>query len=117
MKYEEEHRLYSHDYPGDTQLAYVKNDKEVELTISFTSEDPDCGTEDVYYHGYAGETMKEMEEDLLAEITDYLDRHERGEHTTDDGIHDLDDYYDEFTRTALYAFEGALIKELHVYEE
>lgn len=106
---------YSHDYPDDTTLTYVKEGDNARMFAAFTSEDPDCGTEELEYGGIAGETREELIKDWLAEISDYLDRHEVGEPAIPDehdGIYDLDDYYGEFTRTALYAVEAALINEL-----
>lgn len=104
---------YSHDYPNDTRLTYVKEGDNARLFAAFTSEDPDVGTEELEYGGIAGETREELMKDWLDEIQDYLDRHDvffYNEHTY--GIRDLDGYYGEFTRTTLYAVEAALISEL-----
>lgn len=88
--------LYSHDYPDDTMMKIsIREDGNTQLELSFTSEDPDMGTETLIYtddindwRGLAGKLKKE--------ITDYLDSLLN------------DDYYDEYSRTALYAFENLL---------
>ncbi len=107
-------RNYSHDYPNDTQLTYTRSGKEAHLTLTFQSEDPDMGTEEMIINSDSGESFSELVSDARAELTDYLDRqdtssfYEQQGDSLKDGIHDLDDYYGEFSRTSLYAFEGAM---------
>lgn len=105
---------YTHDYDNDTKLEYKRAGNDALITLSFTSEDPDAGTEVMLYHGEAGESANELIHDCRAEISDYLDRmdsssfFEQQGMKASDGIHSQDDYYSEYTRSALYAFEGAL---------
>lgn len=105
---------YSHDYPNDTQLIYIREGNHAHLTISFTSEDPDMGTEEMEYNGDSGESFAELISDARSEITSYLDHqdtssfYEQQGELPADGIHSLDDYFGEFSRTSLYAFEGAM---------
>jgi len=101
---------YTHDYPNDTSLTYSRSGNESTLRLSFTSEDPDMGTEELLYHGENGESMQELVVDLLSEITGYLDAQDTSSfhQQQGDGIHSLDDMYNEYSRTALYAFEGML---------
>ena len=107
-------RNYSHDYPNDTQLTYTRSGKEAHLTLTFQSEDPDMGTEEMIINSDSGESFSELVSDAQAELTDYLDRqdtssfYEQQGDSPKDGIHDMDDYYGEFSRTSLYAFEGAM---------
>ena len=66
------------------------------------------------YNSDGGESFAELLSDARAELTSYLDRqdtssfYEQQGDAPKDGIHDLDDYYGEFSRTSLYAFEGAM---------
>ena len=107
-------RNYSHDYPNDTQLTYTRSGKETHLTLTFQSEDPDMGTEEMIINSDSGESFSELVSDAQAELTDYLDRqdtssfYEQQDDSPKDGIHDMDDYYGEFSRTSLYAFEAAM---------
>ena len=105
---------YTHDYPDDTQLTYIREGKQVHLLLSFQSEDPDMGTEEMEYNSDGGESLSELLSDARAELTSFLDRHDtssfyeqQGEHPLD-GIHSQDDYFGEFSRTSLYAFEAAM---------
>lgn len=108
---------YSHDYPQDTHLAYTRTGQNVHLELTFQSEDPDMGTEEMVVNSDGGETFSELVSETRAEITDYLNRqdtssfYEQQGNSPKEGIHDLDDYYGEFSRTSLYAFECALMEE------
>ena len=66
-------RTYSHDYENDTTLEYSRSGQDSTLRLSFTSEDPDMGTEELLYHGDSGESMEQLAVDLRAEISAYLD--------------------------------------------
>ena len=96
----EKRLFYSHDYDWDTEISYTLKGKRAKLEISFTSEDPDCGKETAEYASFDGNTMQELAQEWLEELSAYLD-----EKATDQ---DTKDYYGEYTKTALYAFEGAL---------
>ena len=50
-------RSYSHDYPDDTTLEYTRIGDQSELRLSFSSEDPDAGIEEMLYGGDSGESM------------------------------------------------------------
>ena len=105
---------FTHDYPDDTHLTYIREGKQVHLLLSFQSEDPDMGTEEMEYNSDGGESLSELLSDARAELTSFLDRQDtssfyeqQGEHPLD-GIHNQDDYFGEFSRTSLYAFEAAM---------
>ena len=66
-------RFYSHDYTADTTLEYTRQGDRAELTLSFSSEDPDMGVEEMVYGGENQESMAELVSDLKSEITGYLD--------------------------------------------
>ncbi len=107
-------RFYSHDYPADTTLEYTRTGNRSELRLSFSSEDPDMGTEEMLYAGENGESMQELVADLKAELTGYLDAvdtssfYQQQGISLSDGIHSQDDYFSEYSRTSLYAFEAIL---------
>ena len=109
---ERAYRFYSHDYPADTTLEYTRSGNRAELKLSFSSEDPDMGTEEMLYGGENGESMLELVSDLRNDLTAWLDAQDtssfREQQGLADEIHSQDDYYGEFSRTALYAFEALL---------
>lgn len=100
---------YSHDYDQDTEISYTLKGKRAKLEITFTSEDPDCGKETAEYASFDGKTMRDLAKDWLEELSGYLD-----EKATDQ---DIKEYYGEYTKTALYAFEGALkyVSRIHQF--
>ena len=105
---------FTHDYPDDTHLTYSREGNQVHLHLAFDSEDPDMGTEEMEYNSDGGESFSEIIHDALADLSSYLDRqdtssfYEQQGEPLRDGIHSEDDYFGEFSRTSLYAFEGAL---------
>lgn len=95
---------YSHDYPDDTKMTVsIRDDGATQLTLSFTSEDPDMGTEEMIYAGH--DDYLTLAKELLEEITSYLDEVEFFKTASKES------YYGEYSRTALYAFES-LLKEV-----
>lgn len=102
---------YTHDYPNDTTLEYTENKGRNQIELTFTSEDPDVGTEIMVYGGE--DCMEELELELYTEINSYLDAKE---HRSFGGYVGAtpESYYDEYTRTALYAFEAMLMQELRL---
>lgn len=91
----------THNYHNDTKLEYKKNGNEVELKLSFTSEDPDCGTEEMTCSFDDGEKLHMAAQYILIDLAPYND--EPCE-CSDDTIQ----YYENYTRTALIAFENML---------
>ena len=49
-------RSYTFDYPNDTVLTYTRTGNSSELMLSFSSEDPDAGVEELMYAGDQGES-------------------------------------------------------------
>lgn len=103
---------YSHDYPDDTKLEYVRDGEHAELRLSFTSEDPDTGVEEMLLDSDNGESLPELASDLRADISSYLDAQDTSSFFEQQGIPqapgDRAAQWDDFTRTALYAFEAIL---------
>lgn len=96
---------YSHDYHDDTKMTVsIREDGATQLALSFTSEDPDMGTEEMVYAGN-GDYLT-LSKEQLEEMSAYLDdieAYSRGG--------EKESFYNEYSRTALYAFEG-LLKEV-----
>lgn len=104
-----QYRFYSHDYTADTTLEYTRQGDHAELRLSFSSEDPDMGVEDMVYGGENRESMAELVSDLKSEITAYLDAADTSSFYDQQGMPvDADVVYGEYSRTALYAFESIL---------
>ena len=103
-------RSYTFDYPNDTALAYTRTGNSSELMLSFSSEDPDAGVEELMYAGDQGESMTELVSDLQAELTSWLDAADTSSFAEQQGMStpDVSLIYGDYTRTALYAFESIL---------
>ena len=106
---EHQYRFYSHDYTADTTLEYSRMGNRAELTLTFSSEDPDIGAEEMVYGGENRESMAELVSDLKNEITVYLDAADTASFYDQQGMPvEADVVYGEYSRTALYAFEAIL---------
>lgn len=106
---EHQYRFYSHDYTADTTLEYTRQGEHAELMLSFGSEDPDMGVEEMVYGGENRESMAELVSDLKREITAYLDAADTASFYDQQGMPvEIDEVYQEYSRTALYAFEAIL---------
>ena len=106
---EHQYRFYTHDYPADTTLEYTRKGSRSELTLSFGSEDPDMGSEEMVLGGDHGESMAELVSELKNEIQSYLNAADTSSFYDQQGepvpiVRD----YGEYSRTALYAFEAIL---------
>lgn len=102
--------FYSHDYTNDTTYTFERDpDGRGQITMTFTSEDPDYGTEELIYGGYDSES--ELRGDLLKEIEECLDLREAGK-----PIPEHLRYYDEdFAKTSLIAFNNMLFDMMDHY--
>ena len=89
---------FSHDYPDDTHLTYTRSGNNAHLVLSFQSEDPDMGTEEMEYNSDGGESFAELLSDARSELTSYLDRQDTSSFYEQQGV----------SRTSLYAFENAM---------
>lgn len=104
-------RSFTHDHPEDTTLTYTRTGAHAELKFAFTSEGPDADVEELLFTGDQRESMAELAADLHAELTAWLDAQDTSSFAEQQGIPaapDISPAYGEYTRTALYAFEGAL---------
>lgn len=105
---------YSHDYPDDTTLEFTRTDRHSELVLTFRSEDPDMGKEEMIYGSDRSEPMADLIADLKNDLTSYLDAqdtssfYQQQKGLGPDEIQSEEDYLGEYSRTALYAFEAIL---------
>lgn len=106
---EHQHRFYTHDYPADTTLEYTRKGSRSELTLSFGSEDPDMGSEEMVLGGDHSESMAELVSELKSEIQSYLNAADTSSFYDQQGEPaPIVREYGEYSRTALYAFEAIL---------
>ena len=112
---------YKFNYDNDTTIEYVNTGMYSMLNCSFTSEDPDYGTDTLHFTLDEEKTLSDIPsiEELAfrmgKQIREYLD-------ATDDGIYRTDDApyareYDEYSNSTLFAIEKALheiIREPHL---
>ena len=107
---EHQYRFYTYDYPADTTLEYTRKGGRAELTLSFGSEDPDMGTEEMIFGSDKGESMAELVSELKKEIQSYLDAADTSSFYEQQGeaMPVAKELYGEYSRTALYAFEAIL---------
>ena len=102
--------FFAHDYDFDTAIEYVNTGMYSMLNCSFTSEDPDYGTDTIHSDpANPPEPREQMAYEMAQEIKEYLD-------ATEDGIHRIYNApyagcYGDFSNSTLYAIEEAL-KEL-----
>ena len=96
---------YTHDYENDTAYTFEPGDERSEITMTFTSEDPDYGTETLVYGGDG--TEEELRNDLLEELTQTLDMQE--EKKCGCMEQPWKDWDEGYFRTSLIAFEAMLM--------
>ena len=98
---------FTHEYENDTTIEYFNTGLYAGLTCSYTSEDPNYGTDTLHYNSEPADSMKALAYEMLEEIRDYLD-------ATNDGMRrggasrELDLVYGEYSNSTLYAIEKAL---------
>ena len=64
---------YSHDHLDDTTLEFTRTEHRSELVLTFRSEDPDMGKEEMIFGSDRSEPMADLIADLKNDLTSYLD--------------------------------------------
>ena len=99
-------KYFTSDYENDTTIEYVNIGAYSMLNCSFTSEDPDYGTDTIHFVAKPAESIEEMAYKRKAEITRYCDRMDLGLYR------DVSDnerrIYGDYSNSTLYAIEKAL---------
>jgi hypothetical protein len=100
----------THDYENDTTVEYVDTGLYSMLNCSFTSEDPDYGTETIHYVSKTSKPEDQLAYEMRKELKKYLDFKEsyNGHDLIEPDIRELRCKYGDFINTTLYAVEGAL---------
>lgn len=99
---------FTHDYENDTTIEWVNTGMYSMLNCSFTSEDPNYGTDTIHY-GVGSSSVKpiaQMAYEMLDELTPYLGKMDRGAY--DSISSDVRSKYGEYNNSTLYAIEHAL---------
>ena len=63
-------KYFKHDYENDTTIEYVNTGLYSMLNCSFTSENPDYGTDTIHYTAEPAVSMEQMAYEMGIEITD-----------------------------------------------
>ena len=97
---------FKYSYDNDTTIEYVNPGLYSMLNCSFTSEDPDYGTDTIHY-GVGSKSVRTMEQmafDMLREVKDFLDY--RDGEIERPLVCNID--YDDYSASTLIAIEYAL---------
>lgn len=99
-------KYFKHDYENDTTIEYVNTGLYSMLNCSFTSEDPDYGTDTLHYTAEPAVSMEQMAYEMGREITQFCNKQDAGEYrrVTDEERR----IYGDYSNSTLYAIEKAL---------
>lgn len=109
-------KKFTYENENDTVLTYTveENDyrSETRLVLEYFFPTDDITPDTMEYHAEEEVTLKQIAQELLDEIKDYLNNRDTNSFEVQQGVPVVPQYhyYDDFTRTALYAFEEALKK-------
>ena len=100
-------KYFKCDYENDTTVEYVNTGMYSMLNISFTSEDPDYGTDTLHYSAHPAQSMEKMAYEMMHEVSDYLDW--KDDHNCQSGISGvLRKKYEDYSMSTMIAVERAL---------
>ena len=99
-------KYFDHDYSNDTTIEFVKSGLYTMLNCSFTSEDPNYGTETIHFSGEHDDSMKEVAYNMLREVSIYLDS--EYSHNRDNIDKEIVKNYENYCNSTLIAVERAL---------
>ena len=98
---------FKFDYENDTAIEYVNTGLYSSLNCSFTSEDPNCGTDTIRFNSEPAMNYMDMVREQLEEIKSYLDVTKDGYYrdfaTAEENI-----VFGDYSNSMLYAIEKAL---------
>lgn len=101
-------KFFKYCYENDTTIEYVNTGMYSMLNCSFTSEDPDYGTDTIHF-GAGSKTVRSMEQiafDMLREVKDFIDY--RDGEVEYPPVCEID--YDNYSNSTLIAIEYALFE-------
>ena len=103
---------FSYDHTNDTAIEYVSTKMYSMLNCSFTSEDPDYGTDTIHFVSHSVKPFERLAYEMLTEVHDFLDWHEG----TDDSVMvNAQNDYDQYSNSTMYAIENALAEITRKY--
>lgn len=101
-------KYFKYSYENDTTVEYVSTGLYSMLNCSFTSEDPDYGTDTLRSDpAIPPKPREQMAYEMAKEIAAYLDATEDGDRRYSDAPYARK--YDDYSNSTLYAIEKALI--------
>ena len=101
------------NYDNDTAIEYVDTGLYSMLNCSYTSEDPDYGTETIHFVSKPVKGQLRMEYELAERIGKYLDAMDNG--TMAELSRDIKLEYDDYGKSTLIAVESALKYDTRSY--
>lgn len=99
-------RHYKFDYENDTTIEYVDTGMYSMLNCSFTSEDPDYGTDTLHFTSDGSMEMAQFAYNIVGELTSYLNKMDSGRYC--EVSHDQRRKFGDYGNSTLYAIEKAL---------
>lgn len=98
-------KYFEYCYENDTTVEYVNTGLYSMLNCSYTSEDPDYGTDTIHFTANPAESMEQMAYEMLGEVKNYLDWRD-GE--IEAPRMDVQNDYEDYSNSTLIAIEYAL---------
>lgn len=98
-------KYFKYCYENDTTVEYVCTGLYSMLNCSFTSEDPDYGTDTLHFTAEPSEDMEKMAYDMLREVREYLDWKDG---VIDGASTEIERTYGDYSMSTLIAVEYAL---------
>lgn len=99
-------RYFKFDYENDTTIEYVNTGAYSSLTCSYTSEDPDYGTDTIHYNADPAVSMGQMAYEFGGQLTQFLNKKDSGRYR--DITHEERILFGDYSNSTLYAVEKAL---------
>jgi hypothetical protein len=100
-------RYFKHDYENDTTIEFVNTPLYAMLNCSFTSEDPDYGTDTLHFTCCRECTFESIAYNMKKELSKFLDLKENREYKKLEELNAQIDY-DQYSLSTLFAIESAL---------
>lgn len=99
-------KYFKHDYENDTTIEYVNTGLYSMLNCSFTSEDPDYGTDTLHWTSSKPVPIAQIAYEMKNRLCKYLDKMDHGYYRdVDDGDRYM---FGDYSNSTLYAIEKAL---------
>lgn len=107
-------KYFKYCYENDTTIEYVNTELYSMLNCSFTSEDPDYGTDTLHFTANPARPIEEMAYNMLYEVGKYLDWKDGA---IDEAPGYIEYVYKDYSLSTLIAIEHALAMIASVYNE